>query len=406
MINIKERIFSYLERVKEMNKTQKMIALSLLGCVIFLFTMISGTGGFSYDIIYNGETVAQISDFSVYQKAVRLAKDSVEVAGDSEFKITKPSFRPVLALGRKGNTAEELTAYILKNSTEALSGYAVCIDGENKLFVIDKNTVENIVSQYCSKYDVEGAECTSHLSKDVSFIKTYIDDGSVSTEQEIRECINGLEVVTVANKISTYNVPYETVTTRTSSKKTGYVAVTTAGVEGVNQKEELITYVNGVQTDYELVSDTVLCDPINEVMIVGTGKSSYSSVIHNASTKGYVWPLAVKGVITSYWGDGRNHKGIDIAARAGTEIYAVKSGTVTFAGWNNDYGYNVIIDHGNGVQTRYAHSRKLHVKKGDKVSQGQFIAEVGTTGQSTGNHLHFEVIINGVRYNPAPYLGI
>ena len=117
------------------------------------------------------------------------------------------------------------------------------------------------------------------------------------------------------------------------------------------------------------------------------------------------------GVLTSRFGATESirthsHKGIDIGAPNGTPIKAAAGGKVSYSGWMGGYGNLVIIDHGNGVKTRYAHSRKLHVKVGDKVSQGQFIAEVGTTGQSTGNHCHFEVIINGTRVNPAPYLGI
>ncbi len=406
MVFIKAHIFSCLERVRKMSKTSKMIALSAVGCVIMIVSLFCGGMGFSFDVVYNGETVARISSISVYRQATKLAKDSVVGSDSSDFELTAPRLIPVLTFKNNGSSAEELTSSILKNSTDALSGYSVQVDGEKKFYVADKSVVENIINKYCSKYDIEGLECTSHLLKELTYTETYIDDSAVATEQEITNCIQGLEVVTTANKISTYTVPYETVTTRTSSKRAGYVAVTTAGVKGVNQKEEIITYVNGVQTSCQTVSDTVVSKPVNEVRVVGTGKSSYSTVVHNASTKGYVWPLAVKGVITSYWGDGRNHKGLDIAAPAGTEILAAQAGTVVSAGWNGDYGYNVVIDHGNGVQTRYAHSRKLHVKKGDKVSQGQFIAEVGTTGQSTGNHVHFEVIINGVRYNPAPYLGI
>ncbi len=406
MVFIKALIFSYLQRVKEMNKASKMVVLSAVGCVIMIISLFCGGMRFSFDVVYNGEKVARIDNISVYREANKLAKQAVAADDMSDFELTAPTFVPVLTFRNDGSTAEQLTSSILANSSEALSGFVVCVDGEKKFYVTDKSLVERVIKEHCAEYNIEGFECTSRLLNNLTYNNAYLDDSAVATEQEIVNCIQGLEVITTVNKTSTYSVPYETVTTRTSSKRTGYIAVTTAGVEGVNQKEEIITYVNGVETSCEIVSDTVITEPVSEVRVVGTGKSSYSTVIHNASTKGYVWPLAVKGVITSYWGDGRNHKGLDIAAPAGTEILAAQAGTVTFAGWNNDYGYNVIIDHGNGVQTRYAHSRKLHVKKGDKVSQGQFIAEVGTTGQSTGNHVHFEVIINGTRYNPAPYLGI
>ena len=85
---------------------------------------------------------------------------------------------------------------------------------------------------------------------------------------------------------------------------------------------------------------------------------------------------------------------------------AAASGTVEFSGWSsNGFGYNIIIDHGNGVKTLYGHASKLLVSEGQKISAGQHIGNVGSTGQSTGNHLHFEVRINGQRVNPAPYIG-
>ena len=111
-------------------------------------------------------------------------------------------------------------------------------------------------------------------------------------------------------------------------------------------------------------------------------------------------------VISSYYGDGRNHKAMDLAANKGVAIFAAAAGKVTYAGYDGDYGYNVVIDHGNGIQTRYAHESYLTVSKGQTVAQGDMIGAVGSTGYSTGNHLHFEVIINGTRVNPAPYIGL
>ena len=95
-----------------------------------------------------------------------------------------------------------------------------------------------------------------------------------------------------------------------------------------------------------------------------------------------------------------------MAADKGTPIFAAASGKITFVGYDSQYGYNVIIEHSNGIKTRYAHANALCVKKGDTVSQGDMIATVGMTGYATGNHLHFEVIVNGNRVNPAPYIGL
>jgi murein DD-endopeptidase MepM/ murein hydrolase activator NlpD len=94
------------------------------------------------------------------------------------------------------------------------------------------------------------------------------------------------------------------------------------------------------------------------------------------------------------------HTGIDISASSGTPIMAVNKGTVIVAGWNDAYGYTIVIDHGGGIATRYAHASKLLVRVGDKVSKGEVIAKVGSTGYSTGPHLHFEVIKNGTPIDP------
>lgn len=114
----------------------------------------------------------------------------------------------------------------------------------------------------------------------------------------------------------------------------------------------------------------------------------------------FIWP--VHGRVTSNFGPrwGRMHYGVDIAAPTGTPVYAAAAGTVTYSDWAGTYGMLVKIDHGNGVETRYAHNSQLLVKVGDKVQQGQRIALVGTTGASTGPHLHFEVVIDGERRDP------
>lgn len=122
----------------------------------------------------------------------------------------------------------------------------------------------------------------------------------------------------------------------------------------------------------------------------------------------YAFPLQSYSYVSSEYGArwGTTHTGIDLAAPAGTHIYSWRSGTVTFAGWSGGYGNFIIVDHGDGFVTRYAHCSKIAVTKGQTVSQGQVIGYVGTTGNSTGNHLHFEVKVNGNFVNPRNYLSI
>jgi len=105
--------------------------------------------------------------------------------------------------------------------------------------------------------------------------------------------------------------------------------------------------------------------------------------------------------ITGVW---TNHGGTDIAGPYGAPIVSANSGVVLYAGWHYSYGNYVIVDHGGGISTLYGHASKLLVSKGQKVTRGDIIALVGSTGYSTGNHLHFEVRINGVRTQPMDYL--
>ena len=117
----------------------------------------------------------------------------------------------------------------------------------------------------------------------------------------------------------------------------------------------------------------------------------------------------VSGIISSRFGARSSirssaHTGLDIATSTGTPVLAAASGTVTFSGRKGSYGNLLVITHSNGVQTYYGHCSKLYVSAGTTVTQGQTVAAVGSTGNSTGPHLHFEVRVNGVAYNPQNYL--
>ncbi|MDH3706184.1 MAG: peptidoglycan DD-metalloendopeptidase family protein, partial [Acidimicrobiia bacterium] len=120
---------------------------------------------------------------------------------------------------------------------------------------------------------------------------------------------------------------------------------------------------------------------------------------------GLSWPAG--GVVTSGFGPrwGRMHQGIDIAAASGTPVYAAAGGVVIQAGFNGGYGNAVVIDHGSGLSTVYAHHSSLTVSAGQSVGRGTQVGLMGSTGNSTGPHVHFEVRINGVAYNPMSYLG-
>ena len=158
--------------------------------------------------------------------------------------------------------------------------------------------------------------------------------------------------------------------------------------------------------------------PVNDkILIASTATNRSTSNRISTSTKvskgkanlGITLIEPISGIITAKYGEvsgvrSSSHTGLDIAAPKGTSIKAAASGTVVFAGRKGSYGLMVAISHGNGVQTYYAHCSKLLVSVGQTVSQGEVIAKVGSTGNSTGNHLHLEVRVNGQSYNPQKYV--
>jgi murein DD-endopeptidase MepM/ murein hydrolase activator NlpD len=130
--------------------------------------------------------------------------------------------------------------------------------------------------------------------------------------------------------------------------------------------------------------------------VFGTGQLLYPN--DGAITSGFGWR---RHPILGY---SRFHAGIDFGASYGSTIRAADSGTVIFAGWYGGYGYTVVINHGGSIATLYGHTSKLYVREGQTVQQGEAIAAVGSTGLSTGPHLHFEVRKNGEPVDPASYL--
>ncbi len=136
----------------------------------------------------------------------------------------------------------------------------------------------------------------------------------------------------------------------------------------------------------------------------GNGLSRLPRTGAGVSPSGFIWP--VNGVLTSGYGPrwGRMHTGIDIGAPSGTPIRAAKAGEVIFTGWLGGYGNAVILDHGDGIATLYGHQSRIGCAEGQILNQGDILGFVGTTGHSTGNHLHFEVRVDAQPRNPRPYL--
>ncbi len=209
-------------------------------------------------------------------------------------------------------------------------------------------------------------------------------------------------VTVVAQVEGTENVviPYQTITENDNSLNG--IKVKTEGSNGEKFVAYTATLRNGIVDSKNVVEEKVLKAAIDKVVIKGRSVQVASRAGGNAGTgTGRLsWP--VRGSISQSYG--RGHTGLDIAGSTGAAIGAADGGVVSFAGWQGGYGNFVIINHGNGMVTRYAHCSKLLVKSGQRVTQGQTIGLRGSTGRSTGPHLHFEVMVNGSFRNPISYL--
>lgn len=221
----------------------------------------------------------------------------------------------------------------------------------------------------------------------------------------IRKPMPYLTRVLVQQKQYTEPVPYDYHDTDSDRFYQGNYKIISPGECGTDQVTANITYVNGQETKRDILSRVRLKNPVAEERFRGISQEPTGE-----ATGIFQWP--VLGRLSSGFG-GRdspggvgstNHKGLDIAVPYGTPICAADSGTVTYAGWMRGYGNVVFIDHHNGYETRYAHNSSLTISVGQHVYQGQQIACAGSTGNSTGNHCHFEVRFDGEAHDPVDYL--
>nr|WP_239589522.1 M23 family metallopeptidase [Metabacillus crassostreae] len=194
-------------------------------------------------------------------------------------------------------------------------------------------------------------------------------------------------------------IAFETEIKEDSSMPKGEKKTTQKGVNGERLVNYMIYKENGTEVKRETVSEQTLKEPVKEIIVKGT------KVIPSRGTGDLSWP-AVGGYVSSGLGQrwGKLHKGIDIARPSNKTIKAADNGKVVSAGFDGGYGNKVVIDHNNGMRTVYAHLESISVSVGQVVSQGQKLGVMGSTGNSTGVHLHFEVYENGNLKNPMDYL--
>ncbi len=198
-------------------------------------------------------------------------------------------------------------------------------------------------------------------------------------------------------------IPFETETTYDPNVWQNKKTIVTKGVDGMTEITATVLLIDGVEMGREVISEIVTREPITEIVIEGTKEI--------ASSGKYIWPLEEGTFFTITdryleWREDHNHGALDIAGWTGTPILACDAGKVIEAGWDGSYGYQVLLLHDDGVYTRYAHCSALLVKAGDMVYQGQEIGLMGSTGYSTGPHLHLEFLVDGERTDPELFIKV
>lgn len=280
----------------------------------------------------------------------------------------------------------------VEESSVAESALAAALDARAGELNIDPsaelsftNSVSLVAGEYSSEAFVSASDIASMLDNGVS---NYLGE-SVPVDLSVRSVVTYSETVVLE---------YDTKTIYTDALADGKRSVLTKGYNGEGVETTEIISINGVETDRNLISLDITTPARNAVVRVGTRSGSLSA----ASVADFIKPY--DGIITSYMGPrwGRTHSGIDIAGPGckGSPALAACDGVVVRADTYGAYGKCVIIDHGNGVETLYAHLSSISVSVGDVVSAGDTVGKIGSTGNTTGPHLHFEVRIDGESVNP------
>ena len=436
-------------------------------CILFFFNIISYAASLNYAVklTVNGRFLGYIENEQVYYDAEDILKDRINYLGSEEDIQVDPEYSIELIENQNTLTKYQVADKMLEYSDLSVEyAYGFYLNGVFMGAMFDntevKATLNGILEKYKTNYPhaeisfADEIECeTAGLYLSGSIIDTdwlisqltsvkkgagyYIieeDDTHESISSKLgltkaqlelmnpdfyetelrpgnsiksREEVPFLSVnVTVVENYDTF-VDYETEYYNDNTLYTGVSRVTTEGIKGVNRVTANVTYVNSFETNRVVTNSRVTSLPVTERIAQGTKptpESLYSDA--DADYGKYIWPVEGGHLseLTHWDGGYGGHAGLDIVDHYGAAIFAGASGTVTHAGLLGDFGNCVVIDHGNGYTTLYAHNSAIYVVPGQQVTQGEFIAAMGATGRVTGTHLHFEVKYGLKNLNPLDYL--
>lgn len=324
-----------------------------------------------YKVTLNGKVIGYIEDKDKMQEKIENFANNLE-GNITSIKIeAMPEYEFELVSNVKENETkeEEILALVEESAEIKCRTYAIKLDGNEKGIVNTQEEAEAVVNEIKAN-TTEGVELNLEIEEQEKD-KKDINPDTTTVEVAKTEINKDVEV-----KVREYEKEQEELKQQEEKRKQEEAAKIAAAKKAASVSARGTAITRGTAGESIPATGATFMRPVNGATITSKyGKRS----------SGF-------------------HTGTDFAIALGTPAYAAASGTVTFAGWKGSYGYLVIIDHGNGYQTYYAHCSALYVTAGQTVTQGQNISAVGSTGNSTGPHLHFEIRYNGNTLNPQNYV--
>lgn len=312
-----------------------------------------------------------------------------------------------IEITRADSDAPSTLLPIVAGNVGIVKGYELLIDGVSYGILEKEDAAEKLLEEIVEEYASPEAGQKIEIVQPIEVKETYVLRAQLVDELNVKTSLfpeeeNGNPVFDVKKsrtETTTSEIPFETVEYESKDYYKGKKKTTQEGKVGSLETQTLYVEINGVAQEPVVLQETVVEEAVTEKIAIGT--KAYPKGV---ATGSFIRPA--KGRISSYFGPrwGSFHYGIDIANSTGTSIIAADGGTVTKAQYQGSYGNYVIINHGNGKETVYAHLSRIGVSVGQKVNKGDYIGKMGSTGRSTGPHLHFEVRVNGVKKNPMNYL--
>lgn len=309
------------------------------------------------------------------------------------------------------STYDELMTSIINLMNNEVTLKSLSIDGMRLGYVIDESQVDEVLREvsniYITKNKIDNKEVDGiNIKGNIKLNNEKVSLSKLSSNKELANLIveknekELLEVELVVKEKLIVDIEPSVKIERNDDLFLGESYVKSNGEKGKKEQYIETTYVNNEKKDSEVISENVILESKSKIVYKGTKNPINSNTPFLMSpTRG--------GIITSNFGErwGKHHNGIDIAGNTGDPVIAAFDGVVKSTFFERDgYGNVVILEHEDGLETRYAHMSKIEVKEGERVKKGDRVGKVGSTGRSTGPHLHFELRVNGTPVNPEGYI--